>query len=251
MDRSEASAKTSEEVSAELVANVSQTVHALFLAGSVEATLQMVVDLAVTTIEGCDLAGIFLIESNEIVTPASTDAAVMEIDELQRDHREGPCLDAIEHGLTVYAEDLTTDSRWPRFAADANRAGIRGVLALPLPGNGTPGALNLYGNFPQAFGAIDRAKGQILSALADVALASARVHEDEQRRSENLQAATVTREVIGQAQGILIERERITPHQAFDILRRASQHLNLKLRDVAQALVETGERPETGPGPRP
>ena len=58
---------------------------------------------------------------------------------------------------------------------------------------------------------------------------------------------TASREIIGEAMGILMERERITAPQAFDILRRASQHLNIKLREVAQNLVETGEEPDTGP----
>ena len=70
---------------------------------------------------------------------------------------------------------------------------------------------------------------------------------DAQARSDNLEQALLSREVIGQAQGILIERERITAEQAFDILRRASQHLNEKLRDIAQHLVDTGEDPDTGP----
>ena len=76
----------------------------------------------------------------------------------------------------------------------------------------------------------------------------AQTHEDEERRAVNLHAALATREIIGQAQGILMERDRLSPDQAFDILRRASQHLNLKLRDVAQNLVDTGERPDTGRG---
>ena len=76
----------------------------------------------------------------------------------------------------------------------------------------------------------------------------AEAHEEEERRAENLRQALITRQLIGQAQGILMERERITAEQAFDILRRASQHLNTKLREVAQELVETGERPPTGSG---
>jgi AmiR/NasT family two-component response regulator len=115
-------------------------------------------------------------------------------------------------------------------------------LALPL---NESGALNLYARLPGAFGVVDRAKAVILASLADLALSVAHSHEDETRRSDNLNLALATREVIGQAQGILMERERITPDQAFDILRRASQHLNRKLRDVAQDLVDTGERPET------
>jgi len=97
---------------------------------------------------------------------------------------------------------------------------------------------------------VDRAKGVILASLASVALNAAHSFEDEERRIENLHSALSSREVIGQAQGILMERERIAPDQAFDVLRRASQYLNIKLREVAQTLVDTGERPETGPRPK-
>jgi hypothetical protein len=120
------------------------------------------------------------------------------------------------------------------------------MLALPLSVDGAPGALNLYARYPHAFGVIDRGRGTLLATMAGLAFSSVRTHEAEERRVVNLQAALATREMIGQAQGILIERERVTPDQAFDILRRASQHLNVKLRDIAQNLVDTGERPDTG-----
>jgi AmiR/NasT family two-component response regulator len=80
--------------------------------------------------------------------------------------------------------------------------------------------------------------------MAGFAWAIARTHENERRRAENLHVALVARELIGQAQGILIERERITVDQAFHI--QASQHLNVKVREVARDLVDTGERPDTG-----
>ena len=82
-------------------------------------------------------------------------------------------------------------------------------------------------------------------SMACFACSTARSHEDEERRAKNLDAAMVTRELIGHAQGILIERERITGDQASNISRQASQRLNVKLREVAQDLVDTGERPET------
>jgi AmiR/NasT family two-component response regulator len=93
---------------------------------------------------------------------------------------------------------------------------------------------------------IDRGKALLLAVMADLALSSAQLHESEEHRNTTLHAALATREIIGQAQGILMERERISADQAFDVLRRASQHLNVKLRDVAQDLVDTGERPDTG-----
>lgn len=235
---------------AELTDSFAESARALFSPGSATDTLQRVVDLAVETIDGCDLAGIFLLEGDAVTTHVHTDPLVIDLDALQHRCMEGPCLEAIAHGRPLYADDLACDPRWPRFGPQATTLGVRSVLALSLSADGTRGALNLYARYPQAFGVIDRAKGLLLSSLAGVALTTAEAHDDEERRRDNLQAALITRAVIGQAQGILIERERVTPDQAFDILRRASQHLNVKLRDVAQSLVDTGESPQTGT-PRP
>jgi hypothetical protein len=230
-----------------LTADFFQTARLLFSAGGTKGTLNQVVQLAVETIEGCDCAGIFVLVDGVVTTPVHTDPVVAEVDALQHHAGEGPCLDAISHGLVFYTGDLETDTRWPRFGPEANRRGMRSLLALPLLGDGTLGALNLYARYPDAFGVIDRARGLLLAAGAALAFSSAQSLEAEERHAANLRVALVTREMIGQAQGILMERERITADEAFDILRRASQHLNLKLREVAQTLIETGERPDTGP----
>jgi len=231
----------------EIALNFSETARILFSAGSVTDTLASVVDLAVATIEGCDFAGVFLIEGDVVTTPVHTDPIVVAVDALQHQVSEGPCLDAIAHRLIFYADDLDNDLRWPHFAAYATTAGIRSVLALPLAANSHLGALNLYARYPAAFGVVDRAKAASLASLASLALTVARSHEDEERQADNLHAALASRETIGEALGILMERERITAGQAFDILRRASQHLNVKLREVAQNLVDTGEDPDTRP----
>jgi GAF domain-containing protein len=223
----------------------------LFDATSLQDTLDRIVEFAVITIEACEFAGIFLIEGDVITTPASTAPIVNEIDELQHVSGEGPCLDAIAQGLTFYADELENDDRWPSFGPLAYERGMRSLLALPLTTHGTFGALNLYSSYPQAFGVVDRARGLLLASMAGYAFASARTRAEAVRHTENLEAALVTRELVGQAQGILIERERITPEQAFHILRQASQHLNLKLREVAKDLVDTGVRPETGSPDRP
>jgi GAF domain-containing protein len=230
-----------------LTSNLSETAQILFSAGGVHNTLGQVVAVAVHTIEGCDFAGLFLMEGGVVVTPVHTDPLVEEIDDLQRASGEGPCLDAIDQRVMVYGEDLQGDERWPNFGPAAAARGIRSVLALALTTNGANGAVNLYARYPAAFGVVDRAKGVILASLASVALSAAHSLEDEERRIENLHSALSSREVIGQAQGILMERERIAADQAFDVLRRASQYLNVKLREVAQTLVDTGERPDTGP----
>ena len=246
MDSPEHETSTIEDSAIASALAFTEVARSLFLADSVEDSLARAVDLSVVTIEACEFAGAFLLEGDEITTRACTDPIVAEVEALRLATGEGPCLDAIAHKLTFYADELGSDPRWPNFGPEVAAKGIRSLLALPMTTDGTLGALNLYARYPQAFGVVDRARGLLLASMAGFASSTARSHEDEARRAENLHAALVTRELIGQAQGILIERERITADQAFHVLRQASQHLNVKLREVARDLVDTGERPDTG-----
>ena len=176
-------------------------------------------------------------------TAAASSPLTDNLDRLQIEANEGPCLDASTQGATFYAHDLADDERWPRFGPRAVAAGVRCVLSYALLAE-QPSALNLYAHLPAAFGATDRAQGQLFATLARLALESAQERAADDQRAANLTDALRTREVIGQAQGILMERERITADQAFDVLRRASQRMNVKLRSVAETLVETGESPD-------
>lgn len=233
-------ADTSE--AAELEGSFAELALALFSSESVAGTLQSIVDLATSSIDGCDAAGVLVVEDGVSAPSAISDPVVAELDSAQLETGEGPCLDASSTGTAFYAEDLLDDNRWPAFAPKAVALGIRSVLAYPLL-DGRMSALNLYGRLPWAFGATGRAQGLLFATLARLALSSAEDRESEEKRSGHLTEALRTRELIGQAQGILMERERITADQAFDVLRRASQHLNVKLREVAERLVETGEAP--------
>lgn len=231
----------------ELVGRVAIAADRLFSAGDLERTLQRVVDVAVDTIEGCDFAGIFLGKEAVARTPVHSDSIVVEIDALQRTTGEGPSLDVLSVEGSVFSTELADDGRWPRFGPLADAAGIRSAFAAHLQGDGEHGALNLYARYPAAFGVVDRANGLLLAQLAGAALSTAHTHDNELRRATNLEAALVTRELIGRAEGILMERERVTSEQAFELLRRASQRLNVKLRDVAQNLVDTGTMTEHPP----
>jgi ANTAR domain/GAF domain len=226
--------------------NFSRVALALFEAGTVRETLQRIVDLAERAVDGCEAAGILVVDGGKVTTAAASSALVVAIDQMQIDANEGPCLDASTRGTTFYADDLIDDQRWPNFGPPAVDAGIRSVLAYSLSAS-RPSALNLYSPLPAAFGAIDRAQGQLFATLARLALDSAEGRASDEERTGNLLEALRTRELVGQAQGILMERERITADRAFDVLRRASQYMNIKLREVAETLVETGESPETGP----
>lgn len=214
----------------------------LFGAASVEGTLQRIVDLAAVAVEGCAAAGVFVVEGASASTVAASGPLAIELERLQLEAGEGPCLDAAVGGTTFYAHDLLDDDRWPTFGPLAVEAGMRSVLAYALVG-ARLSALNLYGHLPAAFGATDRAQGQLFATLAAIALDFAERLAAGEDRSDQLSQALGTREVIGQAQGILMERERISADQAFDVLRRASQRTNVKLRDVASQVVRTGEDP--------
>jgi len=226
--------------------------RALYSAHTVEETLRRTVALSVTTIDGCSGAGISFVQGDEIITPVWSEPKVLEVDTMQYTTGQGPCLDAIAHGESVYADDLLTDPRWPSFGPMAADAGMRSLLSFCLFGEATLGALNLYSPFPRAFGATGRAEALIFATHAGVALAAAVELEHanqalavETKRLRDLHGALASREVIGRAEGVLMQRELITAEQAFDLLRRASQGLNVKLRQVAQYVVDTGDIPST------
>ena len=227
----------------EEVVNFSAIARAFFSAGSVPATLSSVVELAAATVEGCDYAGLFLIEGNVISTRAFTDPMVVEIDDLQLQTGQGPCLDAISHQLTFYSTDLASDLRWLHFAPRALGLGVRSILALPLDPNAQLGSLSLSARDPAAFDVIGRAQASFLAALAGIALSVARSQQNEEYRVASLRAALSTRETLGEAAGILMERDRISAPRALQILRQSSRRLNVKIGEVAQNLVDTFERP--------
>jgi len=246
MVHKELRAGTADPASA-LTAEIADTARLLFSAGSVQNTLSRIVEVATATVEGCDWAGILVVVDGQVTTPARTEPLVTDLEDLQRQLDQGPCVDALHRGTVTYAGDFALhNTRWPRLGPQAVASGVRSLLALPLIDDRTRGALNLYARYPDAFGVLDRARGLLLATVATMALSAAHSQEVAEHQAASLHMALANREMIGQAQGILMERERITADEAFDVLRRASQHLNIKLRDVARTLVETGERPDTG-----
>jgi GAF domain len=139
----------------------SESARSLFSFDSVLDVSAKAVELAVANIEGCEFAGLFLLDGDVVNTPASTDSIVPAIDALQQQTIEGPCLDAITHGLIFYSHDLGSDLRWSYFAPQATRVGIRSQLAVPLTADRQHVVLNLCARRPDAFGVFDRAKATI------------------------------------------------------------------------------------------
>jgi hypothetical protein len=217
----------------------------LYAADSFDDVLSRIAEAAVSTIAGCRMASVTLCERSGYRTAASTDPAATAVDQAQYQSHEGPCLDAVDAAM-VYAQSFP-DERWPTLASRPTESGVRSALSycLAAASSGTAdsggGSLNSYGVIPYAFNDTAQEIGLILAAHASVAARAVDERSTLQSLGRDLQQALLSRDVIGQAKGILVERLKITPEDAFDLLRRSSQHLNLKLRDVARGLAETGE----------
>ena len=213
---------------------------------TVARTLQRIVDLAVETVDGCDEAGILLVRGGEIVAGAWSDDLVREIEEMECEIGEGPCLDAIAERPTFESADLRDQRElWPTFTARAIDAGIHSMLAFRLfAAEDTLGALDLYGRRPGAFDEAAHAFGTVFAAHAALALAGAQLHEHDLVDVDGLRQALEARDAIGQAKGILMATHHIDSDTAFELLRTTSNNLNLKLRAVADHLVRTGTLPE-------
>ena len=228
---------------AALTVTISQAMATLFAAAGAYESLAEVMAMTVADIEACDLAAVVTMDEDGLVsTPAYSHRAVAEIGFIQSPPRGGALINSLASETALYAADLA-DGSWSDMAQEAEEAGVRGLLMLPLDVHPQPAALALFARYPFAFGVVDRARGLLMAYLAGVALTRA-MTVDEGRLAGALEASLGVRELIGQAQGILMEREHIPADQAFDLLRRASIHLDLTTRDVARAMVESGEWPD-------
>lgn len=203
----------------------------------ISALLTSITELAVETTVS-DHASITLIERDGVLTSAAvTDETARAADVLQYELAEGPCLSAAGNVGYYVITDTATDPRWPRWGPAAHRLGIRGVLSIHLfTANRVLGALNLYDAQPRGYTEEEIVASRVVAAHASIALARMRAEQD-------LWRAVDSRHLIGQAQGMLMERYSINSEQAFSVLRRYSQNHNLKLGVVAQHLVSTSQLP--------
>jgi len=194
-------------------------------------TLSSICDFAVEVID-CSYAGIHVVRDREIETGAASDPLIEHADKMQTVVGEGPCLDAIWEHDTLVVEDAATDSRWPKFGPIAAELGLRSILSVRLfTYHETLGALNVYASGVREFSPDDIATVQVLAQHASIALASA-------RKGSDLRRARDMRHLIGQAQGILMERFDLSEEQAFRALRGFTDH-SRRLTDVAEQLVTT------------
>jgi GAF domain-containing protein len=231
-----------------LLASFAPLAQQLFGNQDLHDVLAQVLKFTVGAVAGCDHASVTLHRHGRIVASVTSDAVAAELDDIQFATGIGPGPEAIHSENPVYVAHLAESPRWPVLAATAAELDVASVLCHGLfvhrPAQWSAlGAFNLYSATPDAFSDEDQEFGTIVAAYVAVTAAMAHSRDEVDRREAALHRGLSTRDVIGQAKGILMERQRLSAGEAFDLLRRASQRLNRKLTDVAEILAETREIP--------
>ena len=232
-------------IAARALAEVAEVAEELYAQRDLDGIAHRAVHRAVDLV-GCHGAGIMLIHSGShrrrVETIAVTDPLVAKADSLQLEFGEGPCLTALEDRDSYRITDTATETRWAQWCRQVAELGLRSILGidLTLPARGSGrrviGALNLYGVRPEAFDDADQMLVEVLARHVAIAM-------DAAGHVANLERAVDTRAVVGRAQGMLIERYKISSEQAFALLRRYSQDTNTKLSEIAEQLITTGQLP--------
>lgn len=202
-----------------------------------DATVELIAEFARIAVDCAD-AGIMLVHARRhIETAAATSPRVAESHDLQIVHDEGPCLDALDGDAIYSVPDTSNDPRWSKWGPAVHQIGMRSAVSVRLETRGRRyGSLNLYADEVGAFSEDDIAVATIFSRHASVAIAAA-------HNEDGLQVAIDARKLIGQAQGILMERFDIDADRAFTFMRRQSQDHNQKLRDIASWVVANRSDP--------
>ncbi|MBI3217512.1 MAG: GAF and ANTAR domain-containing protein [Mycobacterium sp.] len=205
---------------------------------TVEEVLTGVSKAVLELIPGADIAGFLLLtKAGKFETRAPTSDLMFELDRRQVEHNEGPCIEAALDDLIVRTADFQREQRWPHYSAEVLKLGLRSALSFKLYTSArNAGALNVFSFKPDAFDPEDESTGSVLAAHAAAAIVAS-------RQSEQLQSALSSRDLIGQAKGIIMERYNVDAVRAFELMRELSQGENIKLVAVAQRVVDTRGTP--------
>jgi len=190
-------------------------------------------------VPGGQYVGITVVHKEAIETVGATHDYVAALDAIQQEHREGPCLPAAWDNHVVLIDDLATETRWPHYRdAAMARTPIRSILSFRVFGDSkSTGALNFYAEQPHVFDDESVEMGLVFATHA--ALVWEMV-----RRSEQFESALASRDIIGQAKGMIMERFNINAVQAFELLKRLSQNSNTPVAEVARQLVYSNHPPQ-------
>lgn len=201
---------------------------------AMEEVLRGVTVAVLELVPGAEHSGVLLLgKGKDYETLAPTDNLMFDLDHLQVETGQGPCVEAAVDDLIVRTDDFEEELRWPDYRPKVLELGIRSALSFKLyTATRTAGALNIFSSKPDAFDAESEAIGSVLAAHAAAAIVAS-------RQGEQLQSALSSRDLIGQAKGIIMERYGVDAIRAFDMLRELSQSGNVKLVDIAKQVIDT------------
>lgn len=187
---------------------------------------------------GMMLAG----DKGELHFVAASEERVVDAEREQAKLESGACFEAYTTGRIVVAEDLETETRWPRYASHVAGLGLRAVLGVPMHASGQRiGVLNLYQERPTRWTEDQMTMAEIVTTMGAGYVLNANQLRAQHDLGEQLHAAIESRDLIGQAKGILMSRGQVSGDEAFELLRARSQQQNRKLREVAQSVIDEHE----------
>ena len=206
---------------------------------TVRTTIELVSALAAEAIPGTAGAGVTLVDDRGKRSMAASSSLVEQADALQYQVDAGPCLTSIHDEVSVRVDDLSTETRWPDWTRQVAEVGVRSMLSVPLIAAGDCiGAIKVYSTEPATFD--DRAKHllELFALQAAILLGNTQTLADAHRTNLQLSEALETRDIIGQAKGIILAQGAADDAAAFAILVAASQNANTKLSALARNLVD-------------
>ena len=233
-----------------LSASIAELQAVLLGTESIDGFLRELAVLAARTLGAGVSCGITLQPNGRPLTVASSDITASQVDELQYGLDQGPCLTSLRTGELIRTDDLAADARWGDYGLRAVAHGVRSSLSLPLTAVGrSVGALNLYCDKAEFFGGAQTRLAERFAREASVAVGIAARLAAEAALTSQLRASLASRSVIDQALGVIMSQQRCTAAEAFAILRAASQHRNIKVREIAGQIVTgiTGSPPQPPP----
>jgi GAF domain-containing protein len=206
-------------------------------------TLHRVAELAKETLDGVEDVSLTVIEDGRARSVIFTGPLAVDLDERQYEAGFGPCLDAAKTGQTIVVDSRQDDSPYRQFARVAGRAGVRHTVSVGLPlAQRSIGGLNIYRTADSPFTPALLEHAQVFAGHAAVAVANVTSHANAVNEATHLRRAIESRAVIEQAKGMIMARDKCTADEAFAMLTRISQQQNVKLRDLAQLIVEAAQK---------
>jgi transcriptional regulator with GAF, ATPase, and Fis domain len=245
----EANIGPGEKLAAADPATVFSALAEIIYQGSESSQIYAAICVAATlVVTGCDHASLLVHRDGRYVTVGASDGIAQHVDDMERLAGDGPCVDAIEEEAPQIETDLTMPNQWPQLAKRMiAETPVRGAMGFRiLVDKRKTGALNLFSDTAGIFNTESAGQAIVLASFASVAINAVAQGED----VSTLRRGLLSNREIGKAVGMLMMLHGVDEQNAFDILRRYSQDLNIKLADVARSVIESRGKPIFGEGDR-